>query len=254
MEKVIQEGSAETEKLLKENPSELKSPMYLVGKIGDREIRVLAKNGEIMVSDEKTKTPEPAEPSATVEPAAPLENEPKNIVESIPAAISTEEQNIPAAETNPPEVKNDGPEPGQKSEPEPEPAAGTGADSGVTVITAGLSAETGGQVPPPDKRPGENGTGAESPEKRDDGGAGVPGDGHNQGGILQVDAGGRQIDEGLAGAEKPGTESVAPCGGQGGVVKTPKEEPGTGEGKTETGIQVPDSEPADRMAGTGAGG
>ncbi|MBI5574653.1 MAG: transposase [Elusimicrobia bacterium] len=183
MEKVIQEGSAETEKLLKENPSELKSPMYLVGKIGDREIRVLAKNGEIMVSDEKSKTSEPAAP---IESASPLENATKNIVESIPADISAEEKKIVAvSETNPPEVKSDGPEPkpesATKSEPGTETAAGTGtADIVADGLPAGLSCETGEQVPPKDLRAGEDGSGAECPEKRDDGGAGVSGDEHGE--------------------------------------------------------------------------
>lgn len=235
MEKVIQEGSAETEKLLKDNPSVLKPPMYLVGKIGDREIRVLAKNGEIVVSDEKSQT---SETVTSLESASPVENAPTNVVESVPGDIIAEEKNIPAgAETNQPEVKSDGIEPKPKSTTEP----ATG-DS--------MPAETGGQIPPPDKRTGEDGTGAESTEKRSDGATGVPADELNQGRVLQVDADRREIHEGVAGADGPRQEAEKPEGGQNSHSETEKEKQRTSEGKTEDGIQIPDSATADNVANT----
>jgi transposase InsO family protein len=57
VEKLMREGAEETEKALAENPGELKSPMYLVGKIGDREIRVVAKNGELVINEENAAPP-----------------------------------------------------------------------------------------------------------------------------------------------------------------------------------------------------
>jgi hypothetical protein len=220
---LMREGAQETEKLLAENPGELKSPMYLVGKIGDREIRVVAKNGELVINEENT-------PSAAVEshPEKEVElEEAENILHdrgSEDGGDKNEEHVAVVSTTKPGE---------------------SGGDGDVPSIN-------GGPVAPADKRDGEVGSSAIGAEREEENGRSVQGTICEQGRILQVDASGNGRDEGIAETSRSWQESEEHAAGESSTQKTGKGEQAAAEGKSACGDIVPDSKDVGAVAERGA--
>lgn len=209
VEKLMREGAEETEKALAENPGELKAPMYLVGKIGDREIRVVAKNGELVINEEKKANES-------------IEGQSEKDVELGPGANILENGEAP----------NEGIENGETGSP------------GGTIV--------GGPVTPPDQRDGENGSGAVSAEREEEGGGSLPRPECKQGRVLQVDEIGDDRDEGVPETGRAGQESETDAGGEGTAERPPEGEQEAAEGESACGDALPNSEDADRVAERGA--
>lgn len=215
VEQLIKEGSDENEKELSINPLSLKPPMYLIGKIGDKEIRVLAKDGEMTISDGTEKA---------------VEEGGKNIIKLTEESI-TESVVISPVTTELGEDSND-----------------TGTR---TAGATGTFDESRGQVSPPDKCAGENGTDTVGIIEGKNSTADMSGPEHQQGSILQMDAGSDDCNEGVTGACRPGQESEArPCIETGERIPE-KEERETSERKIEIGVTSADPETVDNMAETG---
>lgn len=222
MEKLIREGAEETEKQLAENPKELKSPMYLVGKIGDREIRVVAKNGELVINQETTQ-PE------TIEP------QPEKDVE------------LCAAE----HILHDG-ETTNGRDKTGEDATGT-TEPGETIADGNAVIIDGGPAAPADQRNGENGSCTISVERKEETGGSVQGTSCEQGRVLQVDAVGNGGNEGITEAGGPGQESEVHAGGERTTQETGEGEQEAAEGKSACGDFISDSEDAGTVAERGEG-
>lgn len=237
VEQLIKEGSDDNEKELAKNPLTLKPSMYLVGKIGDKEIRLLAKDGEVVISDKAEKYVEQCD---------------KNIVESEGGGT----KNVTANVENQVSEKTgiDGKQEAESSLPFSDTSLKSQevlileeeSEDGRTQATRGAenTGESGGQISPADKRAGETGVGFAGVEEGKDSSCDMPGTEHQQGSVLQMDAGSDDIDEGVPGTCGTGTESEGRSGTQTGAgaieegklaFAARKNEPGIADRNTETG-------------------
>jgi len=261
VEQLIKEGTEETEKELAKNPLSLKPPMYLVGKIGDKEIRLLAKDGEVTIKGGQEK---------------PVECTEKNMVES-----GREETGIAAGRE---EIHTDGKDgvDGEQgvavSSPAPEntptgqavanfeeesddgrtegagKTAGEGATMAGTTAGGGMPCAecvNGGQVSPADKQPGEDGADTVSIEEGKDGWADMPGDEPEQGSVLQMDEGSDGRDEGVAGTGGPWQKSVGGPAEETGAPAAGERKQGIAEGTGESGSAGENTAAPDRVAEAG---
>jgi hypothetical protein len=243
VEKVIQEGTAQTEKQMHENPTVVKPPMYLVGKIGEKEIRIYAKDGEAVICDfEKG-----AKCGEIVMNSCPtVDSGEKSIAESgVAEPLSGTETPVTGQVcANPPtadEVSPDGTQNAGKpaqSEPEGGCSAGVAATTNTAVTATTAANESGGQIPPGNKRSGEEGTDIECPARQDNVARCLSGSEHKQGGVLPVD------EEGIEGvgrgalANGPGKETGERSGNPAGIGAIAEAEQRTEQTKPETAGEI----------------
>ncbi len=245
VEKVIQEGTAQTEKQMQDNPVQVNLPTYLVGKIGEKEIRILAKDGEIVMND--------CPPAKAGRDCSPLSRDCEKPVFGDCPMVDSYENNIAKSGAVEPlgtpetcatgqicaknsEENSDGCENTGKCEQSGSPAGDTIESTATNTATINAP-ETGGQIPPGDKRHGEEGTDIESSARQDNCTGCLSGTEHQQRSILPVDKEGFESAGRIPDERGPREETVEKSCGRTGTGETAEGKPGPDKTKPETAGQ-----------------